>query len=215
MKNNNLKKINIIGKVSKILLIIACVAISIAIVTSIIGGVAVLMLPDGSVKVKGEANAELIIDYETAPILKNAVKVDEFDYDMFGFKLNIDEKDSSDNEQIISFDGSVEEIDMQDFRFVFALGLFTAALLTSGLLIAAIFATKFAAAIAVCQTPFEVNVIRRMKHFGFSLIPWALLNFINGSVALITAVLVVLVVLLIAYIFSYGANLQQESDDTI
>ena len=80
--------------------------------------------------------------------------------------------------------------------------------------ISAYLAKKMAKALENCNSPFEENVIKSMKHFAFSMIPWGIIYgyFFNS---LILTVLIVLIVMAIVYIFSYGAELQHESDDTV
>ena len=80
-----------------------------------------------------------------------------------------------------------------------------------------------------CNSPFEENVIKKMQQFAYSLIPWVILTSISNSMINslvsgkfnvnvsidLTMLLVVLIILALAYIFKYGAVLQQESDETL
>ncbi len=80
-----------------------------------------------------------------------------------------------------------------------------------------------------CKSPFEQNVIKKMKNLAFSLIPWTVLSSVSGTVIRsffsksfqisfgidLKIVMVVLIILALAYIFQYGAVLQQESDETL
>ena len=73
------------------------------------------------------------------------------------------------------------------------------------------------------------NVIKKMRGFAYSLIPWVILNstsrsmidsLLNGKLNVqvsldITMLIIVLIVLALVYIFQYGAMLQQESDETL
>lgn len=97
------------------------------------------------------------------------------------------------------------------------------------LLISIIFAGRLAKAFRDCESPFEDSVIRRMKQFAYSLIPWAVASSVIGNLlqSIWTAsprfgfsldfgvIIAVLVILALAYIFQYGAVLQQESDETL
>ena len=69
----------------------------------------------------------------------------------------------------------------------------------------------------ICESPFEENVLKSMKRFAFSFIPVVILEILwNGhSVSSITTVFIVMVILLFSSIFNYGAQLQQESDETL
>ena len=97
------------------------------------------------------------------------------------------------------------------------------------LLVGIIFAGRLAKSFRDCESPFEERVIRRMKQFAYSLIPWAVLSSISGSLDQrlwmaggglsfdlnVGMIVVVLVILALAYIFQYGAILQRESDETL
>ena len=77
-----------------------------------------------------------------------------------------------------------------------------------------------------CETPFCDEVIRKMKNFGYSLIPLAVLSGtsenawnildvgVHGGIDL-KVVFVILVVFMLVMIFSYGAELQKQSDETL
>lgn len=96
-------------------------------------------------------------------------------------------------------------------------------------IITIIFVKKLCKAFQTCETPFEENVILRMRNVAYCLIPFAVLSTLADSVgnALITGsasvsitinvsmILVILVLLALTYIFKYGAVLQQESDETL
>lgn len=89
------------------------------------------------------------------------------------------------------------------------------------------FIIKLCKEFKTCETPFSADVIKRIKQVGFSLIPWCIVyptaeaaanfmvsNNLNISID-IGMIIMVLVVLALAYIFQYGAMLQQESDETL
>ena len=77
-----------------------------------------------------------------------------------------------------------------------------------------------------CETPFCNDVIRKMKNFGYSLIPLAVLsgtsentwNILDVGVHAgidLKVVFVILVVFMLVMVFSYGAELQKQSDETL
>ena len=80
-----------------------------------------------------------------------------------------------------------------------------------------------------CESPFEENVVRKMRNLAYSLIPWAIFSTITNSVADsllmnkvsvnftvdLGVIMIVLVVFVLVHIFKYGAMLQQESDETL
>lgn len=95
--------------------------------------------------------------------------------------------------------------------------------------ISVIFASMLCVAFEKCESPFEENVINKMRYFAYSLIPWALFssvpenifsNMLSNNVEFslgidVNVVLMMLVILALSVVFKYGAMLQQESDETL
>lgn len=91
------------------------------------------------------------------------------------------------------------------------------------------FVSSLCKAFRDCASPFEENVIKKMQNLAISLIPWTIISTVSESILNSVAsnriqwsitvdmgvVLIVLVVLILVYIFKYGAVLQQESDETL
>ena len=83
-------------------------------------------------------------------------------------------------------------------------------------------------AFARCNSPFDEQVIKKMRLFAISLIPWSVFSMIGNfmlanmsgapKVTLsinIAVVFTIIVIFALTYIFKYGAVLQQESDETL
>lgn len=81
-------------------------------------------------------------------------------------------------------------------------------------------------AIEKCETPFCDDVIKKMRNFGFSLIPLAVFsgtsesawNFLSVNFHIgidLKVVFGIIVVFMLVMIFTYGASLQKESDETL
>lgn len=228
MKNKNLKNINTIGKVTRIIILIAIVLLSISIVTTVISGIASIGLAknaDDILRVSGDISAEVSVNTEKIPswfaeneledVIKDIESIEDFDFDMFGVRLDMKRTDGENGEIIINTEGELTDFDAKYIFSSIPLALFASAAAMALFMIGMVFAYKLARAFEKCSSPFEENVIKRMKYFGFSLIPWALFECTGKDWSMITAIILVLCVLLFAYIFSYGANLQQESDDTV
>ena len=65
------------------------------------------------------------------------------------------------------------------------------------------------------RSALEESVTKAMKHFALSLlIPFVFMIAENGILNL-SVFLAILAVIIFSYIFSYGAKLQQESDETL
>ncbi len=228
MKNNNVKKINFIGKIGKIAVILGIILLSITLITTVISGIFSIGLVSESeeiIKINGDFSCELSIDKDKIPewfidnevddIVESAEDVENVDFDMFGIKLDVEKNESENGEIIVKADGAMEDFDSKYILANIPMVLFTSAFLTAMLMIGMFFAYRLAKAFELCNSPFEDKVIKSMKNFGFSLIPWAIAECMSKEWSMITAIFLVIIVILFAYIFGYGAKLQQENDDTV
>ena len=97
------------------------------------------------------------------------------------------------------------------------------------LLICVFVASSLCKELRFCDSPFEYDVIRKLRFFAFSLLPWALVGSFGSTIVSrvfssdqsvvvdinIGILIIVLVILTLTRIFKYGALLQQESDETV
>lgn len=222
MKNEKIQKINTVGKVGRIILTVVKVLTLIGLIASLVGA-AISLCAVPFVKnttlatVDGKAN--FTVRSEKFPlseqIISGIAETDDFKFDLFGIKLNVDSSKNEDD-SVTVIDAEVNEFNIKTVPVFLATGgvLLAAALVLASAFVMVIFAKKMAKALENCNSPFEENVIKSMKHFAFSMIPWGIIYgyFFNS---LILTVLIVLIVMAIVYIFSYGAELQHESDDTV
>lgn len=217
MKDENVKKINTLGKVSKIILIIVQVLIIIAFVACLVGSIIVLAIPNDSIRINGQGTLNISVD--SALIEKGMVSLEESNvkltYKGIDLRFTGTEKDSRNGETTYVFEASALNLTAREFKTVSALSCFAAALILACFYVVSVFGKKFAKALEKCDSPFEENVIKAMKAFGISMIPWAAVNFLIGRIDGLVVVLMVLIVLLFISIFKYGARLQQESDETL
>lgn len=218
MKNENIRKINTLGKVSRIIIVILKVAVLIAVIGLLVGSILSLAIPDDSIRISGNATAEIAIDADS--YIEDIVKIDEshFDAGFFGAKLKCILKDEgiTNGERIFTLDAAANDINSSHIKYSIATVCFLGAIYFAMFFVILCFAHKFAKSLEVCNSPFEENVIKRMKSFGISLIPWAVIALlISGNLSGIVVALIVFVILLFMSIFKYGAQLQQESDETL
>lgn len=215
------KKINTLGKVSKIILIIMRIACIVGIVLTIVGGIVVLAtFPTGSTAItsNGVASYEMTADTNRLPSSISFFEDEDItneSFKLFGTKFTL--KDNiTDNDGIRTYTMNAEfdSLNSTLFKYGIAGVCFAATVYAAFTLIVVIFAGKLAKALEKCQSPFEESVTKAMKHFAFSLIPVGFTFVTNGSINL-TMVLIILAVIIFSYIFSYGAKLQQESDETL
>ena len=220
------KKINTLGKVCKIILIIMRIACIVGIVAAIVSGIfCIAVLPSDSTAIttKGSASYEFIIDTAKLPSyveIESGVDIGEdnidTEFEFLGTEFSIkDIATEEDGIEKYTFDAHFNSPNSTIFRYGFAGACFAAALYVAFTLIVVIFAGKLAKALEKCQSPFEESVTKAMKHFALSLfIPFAFMIGENGILSL-SLILTILAVIMFSYIFSYGAKLQQESDETL
>lgn len=222
MENKCVKRINVIGKVSKILLIIAQVFLIIGMVGTIILAVGVMQIPDDCVKINGSFNAQVLIDEDKIPPMidmeediKELEKLADINQKFKGIEFNMTVDEADGGAIAVNADGAVENQDISDYKYMAVPTAVTTVFILVTILIIAIFGFRLADAFAKCSSPFEANVLKRMKHFGFSLIPWAVMECLASDSIAVTAILFAVVVILFVQIFTYGASIQQENDDMV
>ncbi len=220
------KRINTLGKVSKIILIIMRIICIVGIVAMIVGGIfCIAVLPSDSTAItaNGSASYEFIVDTAKLPSsveVESDVDIGEdnkdTEFEFWGTEFSIKEIASEDDGiEKYTFDAHFNAPNSTIFRYGVAGACFAAAIYFAFTLIVVIFAGKLAKALEKCQSPFEESVTKAMKHFALSLlIPLAFMIGEKGILNL-SVFLAILAVIIFSYIFSYGAKLQQESDETL
>lgn len=224
MKNANVKKINTVGKVSRIVLtvfrVFAIIGIVGCIVGAVLGGIAAASVPEDAVKADISVNGSVVIDGEKIPSFfsKGLIDLEEtdvkFGFGNFNIKMLVDEiREDNVNGYTIDGNASLNDSTMLMLGIV---GVCVVGAIGSGIiLVVIIFGGKLAKALETCNSPFEEKVLRAMKGFAFSLIPvGVIVLFVDGALGLTTA-FVVAAIILFTFVFKYGAELQQESDETV
>lgn len=223
MKNDNIKKINGLGKVMRIILNIAKALMIVVSVCVLIAGIAIVgFLPSDVVKSTGSFVWQTVEDDTNLPSVFGGTIIEmeegKDSIDILGFTAEYQtDITSSDGGDVTTYDttGSFTLSDARILKILLAVLFGAIELICITFIIALFFGARLAKALEKCESPFEDNVLRAMKAFGFSLIPWALINFSSGNASGLAVVIIVLVVMLFAYIFNYGAQLQKESDETL
>lgn len=223
MKNANIKKINTLGKVSRILLIIMRVALIIGIIGCLIATFSFMAVPKTDViTADGTVSAQIKVDCEQIPpfFSDDVLDIDEndidFDFAGTGIKWLVEEK-MVNNDLIYDIQGNID-VDNSSVIIWGTVGtMAVSAVMCAVMLVVVIFGGKLAKALEVCNSPFEEDVLKSMKKFAFSLIPVGVFEIIwNGvSGVSLTEAFIVIVIIMFVFIFNYGAELQKESDETV
>ena len=232
MKNESVRKINTIGNVGYVLSTIMKVFLIIGIVGTIVATVFFAVIPSDlfSVSVGGDMTAKLDlsryaefdkedVDDFLGKMQDNNISVNEFDYSVASVEVN---------DSVITATAKSSNVTTVTPRSL--LGVMISSLLyLAASLVTVWFICSLCKAFKTCESPFEENVVRKIKNFAFSLIPWAVIASLTESVSKsfytgkldieigvnLGTVVVILVVFALAFIFNYGAKLQKESDETL
>ncbi|MFQ7077382.1 MAG: DUF2975 domain-containing protein [Christensenellaceae bacterium] len=217
----NLKKIQTIGKISKIVALVVCVPAFVATGFALIGATVCASIPESWLSVSGQVNgtveigSSLSVWKEALERLGGAGEGSFGTWSVEGGKLFVSLR-SPDFENIPLTKMAAVALTAAAFRLAFY-----------GVIL--LFVSKFARALEKNSTPFCDACIKYLKITAFVLLGWAVVGettlqvvcgmffgkfrlgvSVNGGMILIS-----LVFLLLAYIFQYGAKLQREADETL
>lgn len=220
MKNANIEKINKLGMIGKILSVILIVISTIALVMSIISGIAMATLSDDFMKVDGKWSCKTVTDLSSPLVKADDLMVNNGDnIEILGLKIKTFQNDvkDSNNENMLTSETETT-IEGNAGRTLKVISIFVIVLVSIFLILLIIvlrFAKALCKALEKCDSPFEENVVKKMRNFAISLIPWGVFCVSGGGVSAIGIAFIVIIVCLFSAIFRHGAKLQQESDETL
>ena len=236
-KETAIRKINQIGKAGYVISIIAQVFVIIAIVGTVAAGVIMLWFPKDAVVLtaKGDLGVNLQLDKlgdlrPTEEQLKNFQDHLNGHIYLNGRSYQIDDIDiAMENEDTgavrVATSTPEVSIDVKDL----GLPILPALLYLAMTMVSLLFIRALCKAFKICESPFDEEVIRRLKRLAYSLIPWVFMAGIADSISEsmfsgntrislnvdLGMLMVVAIVLALSYVFQYGAVLQRESDETL
>ena len=216
MKNDIIAKINSVGKVSRIVSKIAQVITLIGAIACLVAGVILIFIPaDAVTSFNGTATGTIVLDEEKSKMISFGDSDNEHIKFMGAeFKVNTTETVEG-NSRSVNIDALAINVDGRHFKLLGITLSFAGSLLLVSLYVVFMFAVRLSKALEICESPFEENVLTAMKNFGYSFIPFGILQIGLTGISAVTIILMIMFVLAMIYIFSYGAKLQQESDDTV
>lgn len=235
MKQDAISKINKMGKIGGIVTVIAKIFIIIAMIGVLTLTVAVAFIPKNFLTVSADGRFMIDISFDAF----NARLTDEEVMQGRREVEKILEEDAAGAEEYsinaieINNDNIFVDVTgkMADFGLHHLVWVLLFAFLHLVMTLVTLFFIGFLfKAFQNCGSPFEQNVIKKMKNLAYSLIPWTVLSSVSGAVIRsfyagsfrfdgigidLKIVMAVFIILVLAYIFQYGAVLQQESDETL
>lgn len=234
-ENSVIAKINRYGKVGKIITTIMMIIASVGTVTTIVSGIALLVMPSDFFELSLNTVVQLSIDTNKvdAPITENDQEMIEKAFNsglptglnLGAVRFSMDQAEFVDGKLIARSEGNETNISLNSLGYA-VIAAAVALILTS---ISLLFGRKLCKAFEKCETPFEENVIKRLEQFAISLLPWALYSSVpesimnsvlNNSLKMnlsinLSVIFTVLVIFALSTVFKYGAVLQRESDETL
>lgn len=235
MKENAIRKINDVGKTGRIFSMIAMILACVGLVGLLIGIAALLLVPEDLIRLDVTSGLRVTVDPTAV-----GLSADEMDFeDLEDFHLTLNGNNYtfheasvegsgitvSDGKIILDTDASIREFGLRTLLVPMLAALLSVVLA----LVTLAFVFRLCKAFEKCASPFEQKVIDRLIALACALIPWALFSGFTDSLSQsvfsnqihltfrldLGMVLVVLIIFGLAFIFKYGAILQQESDETL
>lgn len=235
-KNGAINSINKMGKIGSIILTICKIFAIVIMSVMLVVGVILLFMPKDLVNLRISGTVDTIVNVNELDLEEGedvTTGAEEALLEKYGIGLTINGTSYGTEEVVVTDEGTIELradagsriLDMRDFAMI----CFFAAITLLLLAITLTFAEKLFKAFKVCETPFEETIVKAMKRMAIAMIPWSVMNTFADSLInsmfsnqtnIILAVdagvlFVVFIIFMFAYIFKYGAILQQESDETL
>lgn len=231
MKEQAINKIHKMGHAGQVITLICKILLIIGLVAALTGAIILARIPRGFFTVDVDGNAVMSIDLTRMGIPMTNEISESLERWSNGGNINIQGAefslaDAEVTENGVRFTGGAVGR-VFDLRQILA-PILAACVILVAALVTIFFAGALCKALRYCVSPFEENVIKRIRHLAFSLIPWTVVSTLTSGMSAgpfteprftlgidLGMVIVVLIVLALAYIFQYGAMLQQESDETL
>ena len=231
MKQEVVAKINKFGKIGEVIAQISRIFVILGAVILLAAGILMLAMPKDLFTLDYYVGMDMQVDLDAVGETVTDEDIEELNMEAYSVAVDGEEMEMVDF--TVDRDNNTVAIEMASqptniFHPVkIVIFILVETLLMVVNFITITFIIKLCKEFKTCETPFSAGVIKRIKQVGFSLIPWCIVyptaeaaanfmvsNNLNISID-IGMIIMVLVVLALAYIFQYGAMLQQESDETL
>lgn len=235
-KEATIQKINTYGKIGKIITIILAVLVGLSTFVTIVGGIVLKVMPNDLMVLRMDNVTTAILNPavidSSMPTGELQAVVDAFNNGTVKGGVNLgavsfamDHAELKDGTLVLTSSGNVGDISLDTL----SIGVFVAAIALILTFISLLFGAFLCRAFEVCESPFDNMVIKKMRNFAFSLLPWAVFSsvpdsvmnsILNNSLRMRLSldenvIFTVLIILALTVVFKYGAELQRESDETL
>ena len=236
MKPASIEKINGLGNAAHIIASILKVLTIIGIVGVVIGIIVSFAVPSDLFEISFSGSAALEINMDTLGVDLSDVSQDDLAEAMGEMEengtLTLNSMEytfrgirTEGNRLIVDTVGGGNILSMGSLRVI----LICALLALIATLICMIFICKFSKSLKTCTTPFDSDLVRKMKQLAWAMLSLPVITSLTESMANsiasgniqislsldLSEVILILAIFALSYIFQYGAQLQQESDETL
>lgn len=222
-RNENVRKINTLGKTANVIITVVKVIIIIGIACAVATGILCQFMPKDFITASGSANAEITVNSSEKGTIfdifaENLVDTDRVSIGVMGLRFSFTPDKISVGNGTFKYviNASADGITTKEVKLTVTVAMAYAALAGIAALIALVYGGKLAKALKSCTSPFEENVTKTIKRFAISLIPFAVISVLPAKgISAVAVLIIVCVILFFAYLFRYGAQLQKQSDETL
>ena len=225
MENSIKKKINVFGKVAKIITMIIIVCLLVAEGFMLVGGIIVACVPKDSVTVDGAGTIDVNVNTEYFGLNGEQFYVNTGSGQIALGEVSTGSLDVKNENGNLNVNGDVRQVhfDLNDGMLMIVYGM----VYVAALVVALFFFRALMKQFMVCNSPFSEEVVRKMRAFAIALIPCiatvqlmksALSAKMNGSFQFeidFISVAFVVIIFILTMIFKYGTELQKEHDETV
>lgn len=226
MENSIKKKINVFGKVGKIIITIIIVFYLVAEGFMLVGSVIAAVLPNDCVSVDVAGTAEIHVDTDYFDINEGQIYLNVGDNKIaLGGITDEQLKIYNKSPVVMRFDAKTAALhfDMKTGLYLLILSMAECA----AIVVILFFLRALMKQFMICDTPFSDGVIKKMRAFAISLIPTVAVFFITDALAKdvlsilsssrvdVMSIGFVVVIFILTAIFKYGAQLQKQYDETV
>ncbi|WP_407383504.1 hypothetical protein [Ruminococcus sp.] len=225
MENSVKRKMNVFGKVAKIITTVLIVVLLVAEGFLLVGGIITAVVPKDSITVDAQVDGDVKVNTEFFGLDENQFYVKAGNTkimlgDVAGDQLGIENRDG-----ILSVKAGLNNLhfDLNDALRLLLCGMGYLA----GIVVALFFFRALMKQFMLCDSPFSDGVVQKMRSFAIALIPCVIVaeglkklmgSFFTGQFGLdidLIPVGFVLIIFVLTMIFRYGAMLQKEHDETV
>ena len=224
MKNEYIEKINKLGHTGLVISKIVKVMVSIAMVALLVSSVLLMLVPKNSITVTTSHNAEITMDMSHS-IIPSLVSFDaNSNFELNGVIYDHFKTENNLAVQTATATSTPHTFAIKDMMW----GMLAGAVMCALLQVAIKKVTALFALLNDCETPFTQQTANCFKSLAVSFVPVYIMALVcegimeyivngmfNLTINLLTIAAPVLILLMMAEIFRYGAMLQIESDETL